>query len=178
MGNEEVVTAPHSPWQNPFVEQFIGSIRRECLDHTLILNEKPSAARGGVLRPVLPPFPAAPLAGSKRALSPTSRAAEQRPGCRCVRSRRIAPSLSPRGLIPKKHLLIRNFFFAEHGKHLPGIGKSYHNRKNPPSNRCKRRWQSPFLTPIRSNALSEQPLRTWEMCQDDIFGRDRLRQRP
>jgi len=39
MGIEEVVTAPHSPWQNSYMERFIGSIRRECLDHTLILNE-------------------------------------------------------------------------------------------------------------------------------------------
>ena len=36
---EEVVTAPRSPWQNPFVERLIGSIRRECLDHVIILNE-------------------------------------------------------------------------------------------------------------------------------------------
>ena len=39
MGIEEVVTAPHSPWQNSYMERFIGSIRRECLDHTLIPNE-------------------------------------------------------------------------------------------------------------------------------------------
>ena len=32
-------TAPRAPWQNPFVERAIGSIRRECLDHFLILNE-------------------------------------------------------------------------------------------------------------------------------------------
>ena len=32
MGIEEVVTAPSSPWQNPYVERIIGSIRRECLD--------------------------------------------------------------------------------------------------------------------------------------------------
>ena len=35
----EVLTAPHSPWQNPFVERLIGSVRRECLDHVLVLNE-------------------------------------------------------------------------------------------------------------------------------------------
>src|SRR6266403_2153301 len=29
---EEVLTAPHSPWQNPFAERLIGSIRRECLN--------------------------------------------------------------------------------------------------------------------------------------------------
>ena len=36
----EVLTAPHSPWQNPFVERLIGSIRRECLRHVLVLNER------------------------------------------------------------------------------------------------------------------------------------------
>ena len=30
MGVEEVVTAPRSPWQNPYVERLIGSVRREC----------------------------------------------------------------------------------------------------------------------------------------------------
>ena len=39
MGIREVLTAPRAPWQNPFVERVIGSIRRECLDHFLILNE-------------------------------------------------------------------------------------------------------------------------------------------
>src|SRR5437870_10405988 len=36
----EVLTAPHSPWQNPFAERLIGSIRRECLDHVLVLSER------------------------------------------------------------------------------------------------------------------------------------------
>ena len=35
----EVLTAPHSPWQNPFAERLIGSIRRECLNHVLVLGE-------------------------------------------------------------------------------------------------------------------------------------------
>ena len=39
MGIEEVVTAPRSPWQNPFAERVIGSIRRECLDHVIVFNE-------------------------------------------------------------------------------------------------------------------------------------------
>ena len=39
MGIEEVVTAPHAPWQNPFVERFVGSARRECLDHVIVVNE-------------------------------------------------------------------------------------------------------------------------------------------
>ena len=40
MGIEEVVTAPRSPWQNPYVERVIGSIRRECLNHVIVLNER------------------------------------------------------------------------------------------------------------------------------------------
>ena len=40
MGIKEVVTAPASPWQNPFYERLIGSIRRECLDHVIVLNER------------------------------------------------------------------------------------------------------------------------------------------
>ena len=40
MGIEEIVTAPRSPWQNPYVERLIGSIRRECLDHIIIFNER------------------------------------------------------------------------------------------------------------------------------------------
>jgi putative transposase len=40
MGIEEVLTAPQSPWQNPFVERLIGSIRRECLNHVLVLDER------------------------------------------------------------------------------------------------------------------------------------------
>ena len=39
MGLEEVPTAPRSPWQNPYVERMIGSIRRECLNHVIVLNE-------------------------------------------------------------------------------------------------------------------------------------------
>ena len=40
MGIEEALTAPQSPWQNPFVERLIGSIRRECLNHVLVLGER------------------------------------------------------------------------------------------------------------------------------------------
>ncbi len=39
MGIEEVRTAFRSPWQSPYVERLIGSIRRECLDHVIVLNE-------------------------------------------------------------------------------------------------------------------------------------------
>ena len=39
MGAQEVLTAPRSPWQSPYVERLIGSVRRECLDHVLVFNE-------------------------------------------------------------------------------------------------------------------------------------------
>ena len=39
MGIEQVVTAYRSPWQNPYVERLIGSIRRECLNHVIVFNE-------------------------------------------------------------------------------------------------------------------------------------------
>jgi len=38
-GLAEVLTAPASPWQNAYAERVIGTIRRECLDHTIILGE-------------------------------------------------------------------------------------------------------------------------------------------
>jgi putative transposase len=36
----EVLTAPHCPWQNPFAERLIGSVRRECLEHVVVLSER------------------------------------------------------------------------------------------------------------------------------------------
>jgi hypothetical protein len=39
MGIEEVLIAPRSPWQSPYVERLIGSIRRECLDHIIVRSE-------------------------------------------------------------------------------------------------------------------------------------------
>ena len=39
MGIEQVLSAPRSPWQNPFVERSIGTLRRDCLDHVVALNE-------------------------------------------------------------------------------------------------------------------------------------------
>ena len=39
LGLKEVLSMPRSPWQNPYVDRLIGSIRRECLDHVIVLNE-------------------------------------------------------------------------------------------------------------------------------------------
>ena len=40
VGISDVVSSPRSPWQNPYVERLIGSLRRECLDHVIILNQR------------------------------------------------------------------------------------------------------------------------------------------
>jgi Integrase core domain len=39
MGIRDKPTAPASPWHNGFAERLIGSIRRECLDHIIVLGE-------------------------------------------------------------------------------------------------------------------------------------------
>jgi transposase InsO family protein len=40
MGIEQILIAPRSPWQNPYCERVIGTLRRECLDHVIILGEQ------------------------------------------------------------------------------------------------------------------------------------------
>jgi transposase InsO family protein len=40
LGIKQVLISARSPWQNPYVERIIGSIRRECLDHVIIFNER------------------------------------------------------------------------------------------------------------------------------------------
>jgi transposase InsO family protein len=40
LGMKDIVTAPRAPWQNPYVERLVGSIRRECLDHVMVWNRR------------------------------------------------------------------------------------------------------------------------------------------
>jgi transposase InsO family protein len=40
MGIRDRPIAPRSPWQNPYVERLIGTLRRECFDHVLIFGER------------------------------------------------------------------------------------------------------------------------------------------
>ena len=65
---EAVRTAPRSPWQNAYVERVIGSIRRECLDHVIVVNEAGLRRVLAALRRVL------------HALAHASRAREGQPG--------------------------------------------------------------------------------------------------
>ena len=39
MGIRQKLISPRSPWQNPYVERLVGSIRRECLDRIIVFNE-------------------------------------------------------------------------------------------------------------------------------------------
>ena len=39
LGIEEVVIAPRSPSQNPFVERVVGSVRRDCLGYVIVLGD-------------------------------------------------------------------------------------------------------------------------------------------
>jgi putative transposase len=40
MGIKQVLSAPRSPWQRAYVERVIGTIRRECLDHMIVFNQR------------------------------------------------------------------------------------------------------------------------------------------
>src|SRR5271170_2850097 len=40
MGIRDRPTSPRSPWQNGYAKRLIGSIRRECLDHVVVLSER------------------------------------------------------------------------------------------------------------------------------------------
>jgi len=40
LGIKEVLTAARSPWQSPYVERVIGTLRRELVDHVIVLNER------------------------------------------------------------------------------------------------------------------------------------------
>ena len=37
---KDAPTAPRSPWQNPIAERIIGTLRRECLNHVIVVNER------------------------------------------------------------------------------------------------------------------------------------------
>jgi transposase InsO family protein len=40
MGIKQVLSTPQSPWQRAYIERVIGTIRRECLDHMIVLTER------------------------------------------------------------------------------------------------------------------------------------------
>ncbi len=95
MATEEILIAPHAPWQNPFVECVIETITRECLDHLIVWNERSlrRTLNGGSR--VAP----APLAGQRCADPACGATASQRRDRRGRSPRRAAaPRRTPRGL--------------------------------------------------------------------------------
>ena len=65
IGIEQVITARRSPWQNPYAERVIGSIRRECVDHVIVLGENH-------LRQILMSMPSG-IGASERVKTPPTR---------------------------------------------------------------------------------------------------------
>ena len=53
MGIRDKPIAPASPWQNAFAERLIGSIRRECIDHLIVLGERQCCVDSAMLRSLL-----------------------------------------------------------------------------------------------------------------------------
>jgi hypothetical protein len=51
MGIRDRPITPRSPWQNGHVERLIGSIRRECLDHVVVLGKGTSGICWPITRP-------------------------------------------------------------------------------------------------------------------------------
>ena len=80
MGIEEVVIAARSPWQSPYVERMIGSIRRECLDNVVVLGERHLRRDPRGLPLSLPPLALPPVPADGLPGAPGCAAAGSRPG--------------------------------------------------------------------------------------------------
>jgi Integrase core domain len=95
----EVLTAPRSPWQNAYVERLIGSIRRECLDHVIVLSGVGTAARTRGRRRVLHEHEDAPESRQGRAGTTTHHEAVCRRHRRDPPGQRASLSLRPSGCV-------------------------------------------------------------------------------
>src|SRR2546430_11943208 len=90
----EVLAAPRSPWQNPFAERLVGSIRRECLDHVIVFHESRVAPESEGLFRILRKMPYASVARKRCARQPTRRASFARHGDQDSEGRRPASAFT------------------------------------------------------------------------------------
>ena len=100
MNMQTARTAPRSPWQNAYAERVIGSIRRECLDHVIVVNAA-GLTDYSPLYHLLHAVTNAPGTGEGRAAHTTDRATVVRPGRRDV-ARRRPPFIRPRNSIVQR----------------------------------------------------------------------------
>ena len=135
IGINDVMTAPHSPWQNAYAERLIGSIRRECLDHVIVANETGPATRLARVPGVLSEVSNALVLGQGCTGLTTYRAAWRRHDRRNSAPRRSPPPLrtprrvthaqsptgndvsgTPHGQVPR-HLAVRLPNCVQHEPH-------------------------------------------------------------
>ena len=96
---------PRAPWQNAYVERFIGSIRRECLDQVIVLN---AAGLQRVVTAYVAYYTRARTHLGLDKDSPTPRPVMPAPGRIVARGQRLAPSLRPRGCVVPTPALSRS----------------------------------------------------------------------
>jgi hypothetical protein len=96
MDIREVVSAPSSPWQNPYAERLIGSLRRECLAHD---HSQPDtfASRADSIRGLLSSGENPPLPRERRAHATTHPRADGRSRSGVLRSWRTSPPVQAAG---------------------------------------------------------------------------------
>ena len=87
IGINEVITAARSPWQNAYAERLIGPIRRECLDHVIIANERGLPDHGHAKRPNFPQ----PLIGNDGSMLDAVGARACATGTRALSRGRLGP---------------------------------------------------------------------------------------
>src|SRR6516225_10098915 len=105
MGMEEVMSAPRSPWQNPYVERIVGSIRRECLDHVIRVERAVVAPLIAQLFCLLSPIENASLVGEGFTRAKTNSAVGNGTSCGAAAGRWAAPPLRTTGGVSNPGIL-------------------------------------------------------------------------
>ena len=125
MGIRDKPIAPASPWQNGFAERLIGSIRRECVDHIIVLGDASLAPDSAILPAV--------LQRDQNSSIPEQRCAES-----LARWRALEPSLHASSLAGFITVL-RGLIFGTHSSR----GGAGAGARNAGAGRCCRAWRRP-----------------------------------